>query len=664
MKIRSSKTFYFLLFTLVALLTSCGRVPSIQPFTPTAVPLHETATPNSETGIIEPENVHKLQILEKWGKGNIYGVALSPDEASIAVSTVKGVYFYDAKSLQQKQFINLPITLDSGKYDTLSKSISFRPDGNFLALGRGNSILVWNLLENKFDRAIYHQVYGYDIVQIAYSPQGKTMAVVSIGTYFPCDATGGNFALYDVESGKLLYNDFFCPEASLYHFAFLSNGNAFFVGRNTSSRIYQASIVDGNTGVLVKNFSHENYIDSISPDGSKISVRDYSDHTEIIDIDTQKSIGKMDGMVIFLPGSENQLVATKNSWKIITNDHKPICDFASQPDLILRVFKPTYTLVGNKLIFWDVWFPDNVEVWDMTRCKLLNRLNFPLPSESLIYSKDGNLLAAHSMRNIHIFNGENGNFKFSIPGYYGRSPVQYYDFSTNSKMLVVVSDSDPYKITFWDTTSGKQLQSIQTEFEYFRHVAFVSGDTMVATADKQGLHFWDIKSQKLINTLPIRSDISFNTEKDYFALRDDDSILFRSIENGSIKNKISIAEKNFRFTFSKDWTYLAVKKEKIELWDIDGHKLREFVEYPPIDPTIQSSSTYDFQFSPSNHVLIAMHLEDGSYKIRFWDTRTGAILREIPLPFSRSIMEFSPDGKKLAVLGNGIIYVFGINPSQ
>ena len=42
------------------------------------------------------------------------------------------------------------------------------------------------------------------------SPNGKTIVAMSLGGYAPCDAWGGNYALYDVESQTLLYNDYFC----------------------------------------------------------------------------------------------------------------------------------------------------------------------------------------------------------------------------------------------------------------------------------------------------------------------------------------------------------------------------------------------------------------------------------------------------------------------
>ena len=95
------------------LLSGCGAVTPVPQFSqtkPSTVFPFETSTPiataSSQTGIIEPDNVYKLQIIDKWEKGNVYGVVLSPDQTEIAVSTSAGVYIYGFESLQEKKFID------------------------------------------------------------------------------------------------------------------------------------------------------------------------------------------------------------------------------------------------------------------------------------------------------------------------------------------------------------------------------------------------------------------------------------------------------------------------------------------------------------------------------------------------------------------------------
>jgi hypothetical protein len=671
MNFRTLNYFYSILILFATLLVSCGGVtpiPVSKPIkTPTVFSL-ETNTPmvgvNNLTESIEPENVNKLEIVDKWGTGNVYGIALSPDETNIATSTATGVYIYDYETLQQKQFIDLPITLSTKWSYSPSKAISFSPDDNSLALGY-DGITIWSLLENRIVRRISNEIADFNIVQVEFSPKGDTIAVMSMGGYAPCDAWGGNFALYNVGSGDMLYSDFFCPESALFHFSFLNNGNIAFVAtsRGSSSQSYKASIVNATTGVLVKKLSYEGYIDSISQDGSKVAVRNSKD-TEIINTNTQKTIGSIDGIVIFLPNNQNQLVDRDSNWTITTNNNKLVCNFESSPLLFFDVYRSTFTLAGDKLIYWDRW-NQNLEIWDMSQCKLAKQLFIPIGEDSLEYSGNGNLLATSSLSNVYILNGTNGDYKFPISGNFNSQPTQYYDFRKDSKTMVVVSDVKPYTISFWDLVSGKEAFSIPTNFEYIRYVSFSSDGTVVITADNKGIHLWNAKNSALLTTIPGRfRNIYFSPKNNYFALIDDGSIVFRNAKNGELEKKITVPKENFDVVFSKDWTYMAIiEKEQVELWDMKGEKIREYMEYTPIDSTVKSRVTYDIKFSPNNNLLVAVRYDYENYSIRFWETQTGAILRDVFVPFAISKMDFSPDGKKLTVLGNGIIYVFGIKTS-
>lgn len=651
------------------LLSSCGGVTPIPQVDLTKTPtvlVPETITPTAtakiETGIIEPENINQLQIIKKWGKGNVYGVALSPDETELAVSTVTGVYIYDYETLQEKQFIDLSIVLSPNQRNSPNKAISFSPDGNLLAIGY-DDVIIWNLAENKVDKWLSNRIADYNIIQIKYSPRGDTIAVVSMGLYAQCDAWGGNFALYSVESGNLLYNDFFCPESALFDFSFLDNGNIAFVGvtRDSEGWGYKVSTVNATTGVLVKKTSYEGRIFSISPDGSEIALSD-SQGTKIINAKTQNEVDSIDGIVIFLPNHHKRLVQSSSGWKITTNDNKEICNFESSPHIILDVYRSAFTITGEKLIFSDYWY-QNIEVWDLAQCKLIKQSFMPRGRDSLEYSNDGNFLATSSLSDVHLFDGKNGEYKFSISGTYNASPSQYYDFDKNSKTVVAVSNVNPYTISFWSLSSEKEIASIPTDFEYIQYVSLSPDGKIVATIDYDGIHLWDVNNRSLLTTISGRvGNIYWNPNSGNFVLLDDNNIIFRNARNGNIEKSISIPKERFGAIFSKDWSYMAIfEDEKVELWDMEGRKLKEFMQYAPINPTDKSPRIYNLQFSPDNKLLVAILYDYESYTLRFWDTQTGVILRDVPIPFSISEMAFSPDGKELTLLGNGVIYIIGVN---
>lgn len=693
---------YSVLFLCATLLAGCGGVlpaPNISHTeTPTLLPTEISTHPiqaDDETGIIGPENVSQLEIVDVWGQGEVYGVALSPDEQTIAVATTTGVYLYDRKTSQQKQFIDLPIIIKTSWRYRPSQAISFSPDGNLLAIGR-DRITIWNLSKNDFERGIDNRIDDFNVVKVAFSPQGNTVVVVSMGHYGPCDAWGGNFALYDLESGFILYNEDFCPESTLYHFTFTNNGKVVFVGNSTDRSYwgYRVSVVDSNTGVLLKQLNLEGEVDSISPDGSKIALNPFQDSkgTQIIDINTQSVVDTIVGTVIFLPDNQNLLVTTDKRFIISASDHKVICRFESSPHLSFEVYRSTFTFMRNNLVFWN-YSNQSVEIWNTANCQLSEQLFIPIVgSDSLEYSANGNLLATDYWNIINLRDGETGNYKFTITTMISSTLSAYYALSADGKTIVTVSDIDPYTISFWDSTSGKEVKSIPTNLKNIRYVYLSPDGNTVATIDYDGIHLWDIRNSILLITIPGRfqetpeyfEKIYFSPTSEIFALIEGNEIVFRNAQTGKIERSISVVKEYFGMVFSGDWAYLAIYgdenldingDEKIELLDMNGNKIREFMEYAPISSrtdlpllnaiTPGTTPFYrDIEFSPNNNLLAAIRYDYENYSLRFWDTETGAILRDIPLPFRIWELEFSPDGKRLTVSGIGVIYVMGIKETQ
>lgn len=298
----------------------------------------------------------------------------------------------------------------------------------------------------------------------------------------------------------------------------------------------------------------------------------------------------------------------------------------------------------------------------MSQCKLVKQLFLPSGWDSLEYSNDGNYLATHSLSNVHLFDGKNGEYKFSIPGKYNAKPAQYNDFSVDSNTLVVVSNDNPYTLSFWDSNSGKETLTIPTKFNYIEHVSISPDEKFVATVDYGGIHLWDVKIRSLLYTISGRfGNVFWNPNRSNFALIDGSDIVFRNIENGDIEKRITIPKERFDVVFSKDWVYMAIfYGEKIELWDMNGNKVRDLLNDSATTQKDTSSPIYNFSFSPDNNLLVSVRSDKNNYIVRFWDTQTGEILRDMAVPFGITEIEFSPDGKRLSLLGNGIIYGIGV----
>ena len=211
------------------------------------------------------------------------------------------------------------------------------------------------------------------------------------------------------------------------------------------------------------------------------------------------------------------------------------------------------------------------------------------------YSPDGSLLATNNWNDIQIRDGETGNYKFSIRGEINNRQSQFYWFGTDGKTIVTVSKSEPYIISFWDSITGNEIRSIHTNFKCIQYFDLSPNGNTLAAINLDGIHLWDVKNNKLLTTIAGRlREIYFNPNSESFAVVDGNKIVFRNSQTGEIEKSISTEHEYFGVVFSSDWSYLVVTgEENNELWDLDGNKIREFLEYPPIISNVNSTSLFD-----------------------------------------------------------------------
>ncbi|HNB51966.1 MAG TPA: WD40 repeat domain-containing protein, partial [Anaerolineales bacterium] len=522
----------------------------------------------------------------------------------------------------------------------------------------------WNLSEDKIERRLENQIEGYTIVQLGFSPNGKTLVIMSSGGgYAPCDGATLNFALYEIESGNILYNHYFCPFPFIYHFTFINNDQIVFSGASDyPEKGYTASFVDATTGTLLKKLSFEDKtISGISYDGSQIALREYAsqiDVTDIIDASTQQVIDRIEGDVIYLPNEQNSFLVLNDEGGTIYNDKKQV----------LCIFEEPLSLYFNKLtkktlISWN-GRGQTIEILDTKNCQITQKLFLPSGNNSLVYSSDGSLLATNDWNIIHLWDGISGKYQYSIQGDFNSSG-QYYALSANAETLVTVSENDPSSISLWDGKTGKNINTIPTNLSYVRDVSVSPDGHTAATIDYDGIHLWNLTSSSLITIIPgWYGSAIFSPTNNQVALDEENKVVIRNTKTGEIENEIPVTDKSYRMVFSTDWTYLAVITDKIEIWDINGTKLK-LMEIPPVedetkDETRIASFYYDVEFSPDNSLLVGLYSNIDSISLYFSDVETGKIIHKIPLPYRTTKIAFNPNGETLAVLSDGVIYHYGI----
>ncbi len=112
----------------------------------------------------------------KPGKGEVWGVALSPDGSKVAASTIEGIInVWDLKSNLGKVNEVLLKTLEGDK-DSFTR-IDFSPDGRFLTTGSWDgTVKVWNLKGQLITTLTSHDATVWGVI---FSPDGAMIASAS-----------------------------------------------------------------------------------------------------------------------------------------------------------------------------------------------------------------------------------------------------------------------------------------------------------------------------------------------------------------------------------------------------------------------------------------------------------------------------------------------------
>jgi dipeptidyl aminopeptidase/acylaminoacyl peptidase len=698
--------FLSLILCSVLIFVGCDqRQSTIQQIaSPTAI-IVPSITPTEETeNTITPQSIYQLGISDRLGMGDFYGFAISPDGKTLAIATSSGIFLYDRDTLAQKQFIDFPEIY--GRFN--SQAIAYSPDGKFLAFGK-KDIYIWNLAGNRLEYTIRNLLKDYSIVDIKFSPKGDTIAAMSMGTYDACDARGGNYALYTADIyTKLLYSDLFCPEAGDYFFDFSNNGTVAFVGDSIGD--YQVSIVDSSTGDILKRQGYHGTVSSISPDGSKLSNpvdqqstpsdsetadnndssnSSYSEITNIINPLTNKIINRVNGNLIFLQDPQNrQLLINGDQWDLVDANQNEICHFSQSPNLSFDYLVSDYTISENELIYWNDW-TQKIEFWNLQSCDLDKDLFIPNIDYAFYLLENGKLLLTQDNQNVYLWNIENKKIESTIsrqkelvsafPNSFKTNPDTIYNIHTfGVGHTVIFYISYPtFSLVVWDIDQGKVISTYTADANWENSIKVSPDQKMVAYSTRKGIYIWDIGTKNFRLFLPLENvnEFSFNSNSTQLFAANQEKLLSYDVLNGNTLSSVDLQSDQFVSTFSNiSNNFVDDNPSLLSICSINGNNCYPLKEYPPITLNPNSQLTqkennaypsYDkFVFNSTDQILLQiMHNGDQS-NLRFWDTNTGKIIREIPFPQYISDAQFSPDNKTLYTTSDGLIYFWKINTPQ
>ncbi|HET9912730.1 MAG TPA: hypothetical protein VFQ13_12615, partial [Anaerolineales bacterium] len=462
------KLLLFLLCTF--LVSSCGGVTPIPTATstatmhpsnpPTSIPINkpapvEIAITHPELEVITPENVHRIELIDRWGKGMVYGVELSPDGSQIAVGTSTGVYFYDRITAEPIGFINLPVA-PNVKYNECNlqdKNISFSPDGRFLAIA-DIDINIWDLSANKLHKTITNKVAepASIITEVKFSLDGSRIVTLQKSNHNDgrCYMGWRSFLIYDANSGEQIFRqDFEGSDEFPRFFRFDKNEVVKFL--NPSIKGLEISSVDLFTGRIVKEDVIQMRHSALNFEGSIVVDWELNDNTNhLIDTNTNEEIRVVSDLVTILPVTQFVLVGQQN-FVLQTLQGDLVCSF-SNPDDIAPHRLRSFTKDGNMGLSWD----DNrgeIRIWDFKNCTISDPiLYFQEFERQLKFSPDGRSLLANSRGGYGYFilDAQSGDFRYTVET---RNVYKVYgvDFSAGGRKIAVYNED---AIVEYDAVTG------------------------------------------------------------------------------------------------------------------------------------------------------------------------------------------------------------------
>jgi RNA polymerase sigma factor (sigma-70 family) len=558
----------------------------------------------------------------RLGKGGINVMQFSPDGTLLAVGSNIGVWLYDVKTGKE-------VSMFPGR----CQSLSFSPDGRFLANGggrfgavskfNGKELQIWEVATGQ-EVSLNDALSSASVLR--FSENGKVLT--SVGVW------GNTIRKLDIETGESTVKNFekrsekriIIPEPyTLTHDKFAIGGKR--------SKIELWDVTTGKMLPIFDEIGENKHVIALvfSPDGTRLA-----------------SVSKNTN------GSTN---TTVRLWNTTSND-KPI---------LLRNILRKQTGWTNVLAF----SPDGkmlasgstdktVQLWDTATGRLLGRLTGHINGiAALTFSPDGTTLASASTDGAVLFwNTETRNrLPTRITGHTKR--IKAVAFLKDNTTLASVAFNGV--ITFWDLKTSKisefqtignlDLLTTSTFSPDGAKLASIGGEGNVLFEGGSGHPFSELISDSSLRLTDVRTgreltnlktgvftlEIVFSPQGKAVAFSSDNIIRVWNTETDTFFNIPLSAEQNI---------------------DQDGN----LVLPPGALPPQTSEMIIALIFSPDGRKLVS-----GTYggQIQMWDAERGVVLTSFTVQNPRreqiKTLSFSSNGVLLAAGSNDRIYVMGSN---
>lgn len=661
--LKSTKaSFCSLIIIIILSLSGCLALKEIEE--------NELIPVRSNPMVITSENIGDLALIDRWGKGFVHDFDYSPTENTVAVSTSTGIFSIDIKSLEITTIWEDDISSGQSPY-----SIAYSPDGKYLAFAQ-EQVIIRDLSKQDDEKQFHNVLSNFIITDIAFSSNGRSLVTMGFGPYTPCDASGGVFQLFDLETEKLLYYQYFCPESSVYYFRIASNGTVLFTGRSPNTREYQTNIVDSTTGQIKHTYQTDgDLIIDYSTDGEILASQDnwfndnYHPGTDLINVHTNNVVNHIDGDVIFLPNDDKILVRPeKDLWEIQDLDGNVQCKIFDDEHVLslwIEPYRPKFQVRQNFLLIWNSWYQE-IQVWNTTNCNIEATIPFPYSNYGTIFSSDNLTLASGSSYYIHLWNTQNGSVNNSIPGNEHSGPNRVFAISPTSSNIIVGTEDDPYRLNYYNINTLELIRTISGDDNNIDKIIYSPDGSVFVTLQHHKLLFWNantyeenFSTDRLDYISP--AQLFFSPDSTKLAViqnrREEDNILLFDVNTGELIDEIVIGL--FRnASMSPNWSYFAVSDGdgNLTIYDLDGDNApKQLIGHNQLSDPYSYIS--DIEISPDGGLIATV----ADNNLRFWDPISGKLLAELMVDFSIYWITFSSDGQRIASSGSdGTIRIWEI----
>ncbi len=458
--------------------------------------------------------------------------------------------------------------------------------------------------------------HDYQVRTIAYSPDGKILA-----TGFDVEGAG-NVRLWSAETGEMIPSQPLEHKGWVRSIAFSPDGRALATGSNDG----KARIWNSSSGRELLNLSCKGGVKSVAfnPDGKRLAVG-----------------GDFSNILIW-----NLINSTIEEFQL--PEDVTIYSLAFSPDgMKLAASNNTHHKGSTEI--------NTVMIWNASTGELMIQTSPTMHSDkiqSIAFSPDGSLLATGCRSGkAKIINASTGSELIALD--HGKSVVEAVSFSPDGRLLATAGYNDN-TFRIWDLSD----QRVVARMEHSNHgmvIAFSPDGNRVATASLDGTAIiWDlINGEPLcLNYLDYISVIAFSPDGTKFASASNDSTArIWNLSTRSLQFNLSHEGGVTWLAFSLDGKKLATgcRDGKVGLWDANDGS--------PITPWLEHDSSVNYvTFSPDGTKLATAGQDKCAL---LWDAATGGLIARLPHNADVAFVVFSPDGKRLATASRDLRFSSG-----